>query len=42
VVAGLSADRQRVVLWRSWDGRQPLADVYVTALARHRAAAIEV
>jgi hypothetical protein len=37
-VAGLSADRQRIVLWKSWDARQPAAEFHIAAIARHRAA----
>lgn len=37
-VAGISADRQRVILWQTWDGRQPLSEVYLTGLTRHRIA----
>jgi len=40
-VAGISADRQRLVLWRSWDGRQALAESYLTGLTRHRVADID-
>jgi len=42
VVIGLSADRQRLVLWNTWNGRQPAADLFVTALAKHRAADVAV
>ena len=41
LVAGVSPDRQRLVLWQSWDGRQPAAEVYLTALTRHRIADVE-
>jgi hypothetical protein len=37
-VAAVSADRQRLVLWNTWDGRKPLAEVSVSAIARHRLA----
>jgi hypothetical protein len=40
VVAAVNADRTRLVLWRSWDGRQPAAEVHIAAVARHRAADI--
>jgi hypothetical protein len=40
LVAGISADRQRLILWQSWDGRQPLTEVYLTGLTRHRIADI--
>jgi hypothetical protein len=38
LIAGVSADRQRVVLWNSWDARQPAAEINVTAKTRHRIA----
>jgi hypothetical protein len=38
LVAAVSADRQRLVLWNSWDGRKPLAELYLAGLARHRVA----
>ena len=41
LVAGVSADRQRLVLWQSWDGRQPLTEIYLTGMTRHRIADIE-
>jgi len=41
MVAAVSADRQRLILWRSWDGRKPIADLHVTGQARHRIADIE-
>jgi hypothetical protein len=40
-VAAVSADRQRLIVWNSWDGRQPAAEAYVTALTRHRIADVE-
>ena len=41
LVAGISADRQRIILWQSWDGRQPLTELYLTGLTRHRIADID-
>jgi hypothetical protein len=38
IVAGISDDRQRVVLWNSWDARHPAAEINVTARTRHRVA----
>jgi hypothetical protein len=38
VVAALSSDRQRLVLWNTWDGREPAAEIHLTGLTRHRAA----
>jgi hypothetical protein len=40
-VAGLSADRQRVLLWNTWDGRKPVAEVYLGGAVRHRVADVE-
>lgn len=37
-VAAVSPDRQRLILWNSWDGRKPAAEVAVAAIARHRIA----
>jgi len=39
-IAGVTADRQRLVLWHPWDGRKPFADLFVYGLARHRIADI--
>jgi hypothetical protein len=41
LVAAVSSDRQRVILWQSWDGRAPVAEVHLTAQARHRIADVE-
>jgi len=41
LVAAVSADRQRVVLWNSWDGKKPLAELSVSATAKHRVGDIE-
>ena len=38
LVAGVTPDRQRLVLWNSWDGRKPAAELHVGGLARHRVA----
>jgi hypothetical protein len=38
LVAGVSADRQRLILWKSWDGRKPAAEVHLANVARHRVA----
>jgi hypothetical protein len=40
IVAALSADRQRIVLWNSWAGEAPFAEIHVASIARHRAADI--
>jgi hypothetical protein len=39
-VAGVSGDRQRLVLWKSWDGRKPFAEIHLANVARHRVADI--
>jgi len=41
LIAGVSADRQRIILWQSWDGRQPLTELYLTGLTRHRIADVD-
>lgn len=38
MVAGVSPDRQRLVLWNSWDGRQPATELFISAQTRHRIA----
>ena len=38
VVAAVSPDRQRLILWNSWEGRRPAAEVAVAAVAKHRIA----
>jgi len=38
MVAALSGDRQRIVLWNSWDGRKPVGELFLGATARHRVA----
>jgi hypothetical protein len=40
LVAAVSPDRQRLILWNSWDGRKPAAEIAVSAVARHRIADI--
>ena len=39
-VAALSPDRQRIVIWNAWDGREPAVELFIGALARHRVADI--
>lgn len=41
LVAAISSDRQRLIVWRSWDGRQPLTEIYLTGLTRHRIADVD-
>ncbi len=38
LVAAVSSDRQRLILWNTWDGKQPLTEIYVTGITRHRVA----
>lgn len=37
-VAAVSPDRQRLIVWNSWDGRKPAAELALAALAKHRIA----
>ena len=39
-VAAVSPDRQRLILWNSWDGRAPAYDLHLASLTRHRIADI--
>jgi hypothetical protein len=39
-IAAVTADRQRLVLWHPWDGRNPFSDLFIYGLARHRIADI--
>jgi hypothetical protein len=39
-VAAVTADRQRLLLWRPWDGKKPVCDLFLYGLARHRIADI--
>jgi hypothetical protein len=41
LVAGVSADRQRLILWKTWDGKQPAAEIYMTGVTRHRMADVD-
>jgi hypothetical protein len=41
LIAAVSSDRQRVVLWNSWDGKSPLAEVSIASTTRHRVGDIE-
>jgi hypothetical protein len=36
IVAAITADRTRIVLWHAWDGTKPYAEIHVSALTRHR------
>jgi hypothetical protein len=37
-IAAVTSDRQRLILWRSWDGRKPYAELHLANLAKHRIA----
>jgi hypothetical protein len=39
-VAAVSPDRQRIVLWTTWEGRTPAGEVHLASLAKHRVADI--
>ena len=39
-VAGVTADRQRIVIWHAWDGKRPYLDLYLFGAAKHRVADI--
>ena len=41
LVAAVSSDRQRLILWRAWDGRKPFAEIHLTGQTRHRIADID-
>lgn len=40
LLAAVSPDRQRLVLWQIWDGQRPLGEVHLTSRTRHRIADI--
>lgn len=40
-VVGISADRQRLLVWNAWDGRSPAAEIYLTTQTRHRIADVD-
>jgi hypothetical protein len=37
-VVAVSSDRQRLIVWNTWDGRKPVAEIYLAGIARHRVA----
>lgn len=41
LVAAVSSDRQRLVLWNSWEGKKPLAELSIAGAAKHRVGDIE-
>jgi hypothetical protein len=40
LIAAVTPDRQRIVVWQTWDEQRPLGDIHVTSIARHRIADI--
>ncbi len=42
LVIAITGDRQRIIFWDSWNPRQLAGDMFVTAIARHRAADVDV
>jgi hypothetical protein len=42
VIAALSSDRQRLLLWHPWTPRAPVADLYLPTIAKHRGADVVV
>ena len=42
VIAALSGDRQRLVLWQTWAARAPVADLYLPTIGKHRGADVAV
>jgi hypothetical protein len=41
-VIAVSADRQRLVLWNSWEGRKPAVEISVSSVAKHRVADVDL
>lgn len=41
LVAAVSADRQRLVVWLSWDGRKPATEIHLAGIAKHRVADVD-
>ncbi len=42
IIAAVSSDRQRLILWQPWEARQPASDINILPIARHRVADIAV
>jgi hypothetical protein len=40
-LAAVSPDRQRIILWNTWDTQRPAGEIHVTGQTRHRIADIE-
>jgi len=41
LIAAVTPDRQRVVLWQTWEPQRPLCEVHVTSRVRHRIADLD-
>ncbi len=39
-IAAVTSDRQRIMIWHSWDGKKPFLDLYLYGMAKHRIADI--
>jgi hypothetical protein len=40
LIAAISPDRQRIILWNSWDGQRPIGEIHITSKTKHRVADI--
>lgn len=40
-IIAVSADRQRLLIWNSWDGQKLMAEIYLTGLTKHRIADVD-
>lgn len=40
-VAAVSSDRQRLIVWNSWDGKKPAFELYLAGLTKHRIADVQ-
>jgi hypothetical protein len=41
LIAAVSPDRQRIVVWQSYDGTRPVGEIHVSTQTRHRVADVE-
>lgn len=41
LLAAISPDRQRIIVWQTWDGQRPLGEIHLTSQTRHRVADVE-
>ncbi|HEY1629157.1 MAG TPA: hypothetical protein VGF52_04810 [Tepidisphaeraceae bacterium] len=42
LIAAISPDRQRIVLWHAWDAQRPIGEVHITSKTKHRVADISL